>query len=418
MEMGSGAGNIEPATDIIAGHFELKSTGEIIPDPFFMPKPETAETAPAADPPIKRKRATKSATAAAPDLALLQRALGSLRDLLALVELAPDLIDAFPDDIAIARELADLDHCGGRRMSAIVIGGWGDPPVSPAHHIKMANEIAKLAPSDRRTDRIRERLHAALKASKTSAARDAIHQVLFTTRDNTLRERPSMVAQLRRLVATLPALAILALPIIAHAAPDCAADAEMVDATCYPGDLQSAINQAISSDRPLLLPRGTYPTNQTLTIDYAPTSNRGFELISHGAIIDGNAITHGPVLLITCSGGTPANPKGCFHFHQEGTLFVDGHADNRTVRVGNFDYSDAHNSMVWDHLVANNGGSGGIALSLQYVLNMSAYVVADSAGAAGIEMSSGPILDDPRCGHRRARCGDHDWTRLQFWQPP
>ena len=272
-------------------------------------------------------------------------------------------------------------------MSAIVIGGWGDLPNMPAHHIKMANEIAKLAPSDRRTDRIRERLHAALKASKTSAARDAIHQVLFTTRDNTLRERPSMVAQLRRLVATLPALAILALPIIAHAAPDCAADAEMVDATCYPGDLQSAINQAISSDRPLLLPRGTYPTNQTLTIDYAPTSSRGFELISHGAIIDGNAITHGPVLLITCSGGTPANPKGCFHFHQEGTLFVDGHADNRTVRVGNFDYSDAHNSMVWDHLVVNNGGSGGIALSLQYVLNMSAYVVADSAGAAGIEIS-------------------------------
>ena len=76
----------------------------------------------------------------------------------------------------------------------------------------------------------------------------------------------------------------------------CGADANEVDARCYNGNLQAAVGDALASDRPLLLPPGTYPISQTLVIDYATRADSGFRIISQGARIDGTAIGNGPVL--------------------------------------------------------------------------------------------------------------------------
>ena len=54
-------------------------------------------------------------------------------------------------------------------------------------------------------------------------------------------------------------------------AADCTPQAEMVDATCYPGNLQGAADAAVSSGRPLLLPHGTY--KGPLYIDYPATAD-------------------------------------------------------------------------------------------------------------------------------------------------
>src|SRR6516165_3112801 len=96
---------------------------------------------------------------------------------------------------------------------------------------------------------------------------------------------------------------------------DCGADAEEVDARCYNGDLQAALSDALASDRPLLLPPGSYSISQPLVIDYAAHADTGFLIISRGAIIDGTTIQSGPVVEIVCSGGSRGNPKGCFYFH-------------------------------------------------------------------------------------------------------
>jgi len=152
-------------------------------------------------------------------------------------------------------------------------------------------------------------------------------------------------------------------------AADCSAQAEMVDVTCY-ATVQEAANAAISLDRPLLLPRGSY--QGPLTIDYTAHAGTGFELISHGATIYGG-------LTIECSGS-------CFYFHQEGTLFIDGQVPGYLVTVGKADFSDAHNSIKIDHMIVNNGGSGG-AVQLNYVLNADLFIVANTAGqGAGLDI--------------------------------
>jgi hypothetical protein len=152
-------------------------------------------------------------------------------------------------------------------------------------------------------------------------------------------------------------------------AADCSAQAEMVDATCY-ATVQEAANAAISLNRPLLLPRGSY--QGPLTIDYTAQAGTGFELISRGATIYGG-------LTIECSGS-------CFYFHQEGTLFIDGQVPGYLVTVGKIDFSDAQNSIKIDHMIVNNGGSGG-AVQLNYVLNADLFIVANTAGqAAGLDV--------------------------------
>lgn len=169
----------------------------------------------------------------------------------------------------------------------------------------------------------------------------------------------------------------------------CGADAEEVDARCYNGDLQAALQDALASDRPLLLPHGKYTLTQPLVIDYAGHADTGFLIVSRGATIDGTAIQNGPVLEIACSGGSPANPKACFYFHQEGTLFVNANTNGYAFVVGQPDLSDAQNSLRIDHLIVNNanqGGAGG-AVQLNYVLNADLFLVADSAGAGiGIDI--------------------------------
>jgi len=90
-------------------------------------------------------------------------------------------------------------------------------------------------------------------------------------------------------------------------------------------------------------------------------------------------------ITVTCSGGTPASPKGCFYFHIQGTLFVNANAWEAAVRFGLNDFSDAHNSAKIDHLIVNNAGSG-YALRLNYVLNADIFAVAVSAGSAGLVM--------------------------------
>jgi hypothetical protein len=152
-------------------------------------------------------------------------------------------------------------------------------------------------------------------------------------------------------------------------AADCTSQAEMVDATCY-ATIQQAADAAIALDRPLLLPRGSY--QGPLTIDYTSQADTGFELISHGATVYGG-------LTIQCTGS-------CFYFHQEGTIFINGQSPGYLVTVGKADFSDAHNSIKIDHMIVNNGGTGG-AVQLNNVLSSDLFIVADTAGGgAGLDV--------------------------------
>jgi hypothetical protein len=162
----------------------------------------------------------------------------------------------------------------------------------------------------------------------------------------------------------------------------CSADAAEVDARCYDGNLPAALADALASDRPLLLPPGTYSVSQTLVIDYTTRADSGFRIISRGARIDGTAIHNGPVLAIICSGGTTAKPMGCFYFHEEGSLFVNADTSDYAVRFGLDDFSDAHNSAKIDHLIINNRSKAATAsgLRLNYVLNSEVSAVADAGG--------------------------------------
>jgi hypothetical protein len=167
-------------------------------------------------------------------------------------------------------------------------------------------------------------------------------------------------------------LGLTARPVLAA----CGADASRVDASCYNGDLQAAVGDALASGRPLYLPRATYRISRPLVIDYAGQADTGFLLISDGATIDGTGIPTTPVLTVKCSGGTRAAPKSCFYFHQQGTLLVNGNSNTWAVEFGNDDFSDAHNSIKIDHLIVNNAGPWGVALN--YVLNADAFIVADA----------------------------------------
>ena len=156
-----------------------------------------------------------------------------------------------------------------------------------------------------------------------------------------------------------------------------------IDASCY-ANLQDATMAAIAANEPLWLPAGTYRLERELVIDYAPLADTGFRIISDGAVIDATA-TRQRAMTITCSGGTPDNPKGCFYFHIQGTLFVNANFPGAAFRFGLNDFSDAHNSAKIDHLIANNAGSG-YAVRLNYVLNANIFTVAVSAGTAGLVM--------------------------------
>ena len=149
--------------------------------------------------------------------------------------------------------------------------------------------------------------------------------------------------------------AILAAMLLAMTASSSRADCNptgRIDARCY-ADLQSATAAALAANERLWLPAGTYTLDRELVIDYAPLAATGFQIISDGAIIDATA-TGNRAMSIECSGGAPDNPKGCFYFHIQGTLFVNANSWQAAVRFGLNDYSDAHNSAKIDHLIVNN----------------------------------------------------------------
>jgi hypothetical protein len=200
----------------------------------------------------------------------------------------------------------------------------------------------------------------------------------------TLQHRQSVsadaVTAIRNPAAVLAALLVGLASLPSHA--DCGSLATEVDARCYTDNLQAAVDEALSSDRPLVLPRGTSRISRPLVIDYARHAGTGFELISRGAIIDGTSIADAPAVKILCSGGSRAAPTSCFYFHQEGTLFVNARSSGYAVVVGKPDFTDAHNSIKIDHLIVNNGSSGSEAsgVQLNYVLNAELFIVADAAG--------------------------------------
>jgi hypothetical protein len=203
-----------------------------------------------------------------------------------------------------------------------------------------------------------------------------------TTAARCPRPEPTIAAAV---AAKLP-IAILAAILWGIAASPSRAEcnpAGRIDARCY-SDLQNATAAAIAANVPLWLPAGTYVLNRELVIDYAPLATTGFQMISDGAVIDATA-TGRRAMSIECSGGTPDNPKGCFYFHIQGTLFVNADTWEAAVRFGLNDFSDAHNSAKIDHLIANNGGSG-YAIRLNYILNADVFAVAVAAGSAGLAM--------------------------------
>jgi hypothetical protein len=166
------------------------------------------------------------------------------------------------------------------------------------------------------------------------------------------------------------------------------------DSTDDSAAVAAALRAALAGDLPLLLSHGMYKLTRRLVIDYPARANTGFRLMSIGAILDGRSIAHGPVLTVTCSGGTPTAPKGCFYFKEEGSLFVYADTDAYAVVIGRPDFADAHNALKIDHLIVNNANAGASAggLQLNYVLNSEIFAVADSAGgAAGIALEQPQI---------------------------
>ncbi|MBV8121133.1 MAG: hypothetical protein JO081_14495 [Alphaproteobacteria bacterium] len=208
------------------------------------------------------------------------------------------------------------------------------------------------------------------------------------------RQCPAVALALRRR-GTIFAAAIMLWVAPVCAAPDCSAGTDRIDPRCYGavGDgvhddataLQQAINAAVAANRPLHLPHAHFVTTRGLNIDYGagPTQgHEGFLLESEGATIDGTRAGATNVLTIACSGGTPEAPKGCFYFHQIGTLFVNGDTPYWVLVVGAASLADAQNSIAFDHIVVNNSGAGGGAW-LNYVLSSHFNIVADTSGNAG-----------------------------------
>jgi hypothetical protein len=192
----------------------------------------------------------------------------------------------------------------------------------------------------------------------------------------------------RHLLAGCAALGLMTTG--ALAAPDCSSTADEIDPRCYGAlsgnddgpALQQAINAAVKADLPLHLIHAHYVTREPLIIDYGTGPSKGqegFLLKSDGATIDGTGAGNVNVLTVSCGGGTEAAPKGCFYFHQEGTLFVNANGSAFAFVLGAGGLADAQNSVSIDHLSVNNSGTGGGAW-LNYVLSSKINIIANAAG--------------------------------------
>lgn len=144
--------------------------------------------------------------------------------------------------------------------------------------------------------------------------------------------------------------------------------------------LRQAIASAIAKKIPLLLPQGKYRVTSTIDLDYAAVARSGFEIISQNASIDGTAITSTPVMKIHCS------VFDCFYFHVSGPFSIFGKTSAFVLVVGNPDYSDAQNSMRFDNLIVNNGGTGG-GTQLNYVLASNIFISSATAGDVGLSLT-------------------------------
>lgn len=197
----------------------------------------------------------------------------------------------------------------------------------------------------------------------------------------------------------------------------CAAD-PWIDVRCYGavGDdrhddsaaFAAALRAALAGGAPLMLSPGTYRLLRPLAVDYGAQPDIGFRLMSMGAVLDGRGIGRGPVLAVSCSGGSPAAPKGCFYFREEGTLFIYAAADGYAVVIGRRDFADAQNAISIDHLVVNNAAQGPRSggLQLNYVLDSQIFAIADTAGgAAGIALEQTQFSRLAGAGSASARGG-------------
>ena len=146
--------------------------------------------------------------------------------------------------------------------------------------------------------------------------------------------------------------------------------------------INATIAAAITNGWPVHFSGGTYKVTSAISIDYAGQASNGLRLIAEGATIDGREIASGPVLRIQCGQGTPASPTGCFYFKEEGSLFVKANTPDYAVVVGNADFSDAHNSAKFDHLIVNNASTSATAGGCQFnfVLDSDIYAVCVAAG--------------------------------------
>jgi hypothetical protein len=75
------------------------------------------------------------------------------------------------------------------------------------------------------------------------------------------------------------------------------------------------------------------------------------------AILDGRSISGAQTLRIECGGGIPDDPKGCFYFEIQGTLFVNANTSAAAVRF-DLNLSRTHNSAKIEGLIVNNAGPG------------------------------------------------------------
>ncbi|MBV8337795.1 MAG: hypothetical protein JO358_20665 [Alphaproteobacteria bacterium] len=148
--------------------------------------------------------------------------------------------------------------------------------------------------------------------------------------------------------------------------------------------ISTTIAAAITNNWPVHFPAGSYKVTSPIVIDYAGQATNGFRLISEAATIDGRSITARPVLQIECSGGSSGSPTGCFYFKEEGTLFVNASTPAYAVVLGKTDFSDAHNSAKFDHLVVHNASTDPAAGGCQFnfVLDSDIYAVCVSTGGA------------------------------------
>src|SRR5207237_6884578 len=93
------------------------------------------------------------------------------------------------------------------------------------------------------------------------------------------------------------------------------------------------------------------------------------------------------VLFFSLHDVLPICSTGCFYFKEEGTLFVNGNTPTYVVVVGKTDFSDAHNSAKFDHLIVNNANTAaaGGGCQFNYVLDSDIFAVCvATGGGAGL----------------------------------